>query len=219
MLTFEALEGLLIAVILSLLALVWRASQSKLSVLGRELGRFVFSDTRRHPENRTIPGLLILRPDEGLFFANADALRSEIVAQVDDAQPQPRVVLLDLEMSNQLDVPSMDMLIELKKEMDNRYIELWLARLHGPVRDSLERGEYLKQIGLDRIHNRSLEGIFEYLSRLAPDELQEIDLVRDGLNLTLEVVDRLLPLVMGDQHQILVDHRKKLAEINANLKE
>ena len=40
-LTFEALEGLLIAVILSLLALVWRASQSKLSVLGREPGRFI----------------------------------------------------------------------------------------------------------------------------------------------------------------------------------
>lgn len=218
-LTFEALEGLLIAVILSLLALVWRASQSKLSVLGREPGRFVFSDTRRHPENRTIPGLLILRPDEGLFFANADALRSEIVAQVDDAQPQPRVVLLDLEMSNQLDVPSMDMLLELKKEMDNRDTELWLSRLHGPVRDALDRSGYLQQIGPDKIHRRGLDSIMEYLTQVAPDELKDFDLMSDGLNLTLEVIDHLLSIATGDQHQILVDYRKKLAEINANLKQ
>jgi len=99
-LTFEALEGLLIAVILSLFALVWRASQSKLSVMGREPGRLSFSDTRQHPENHTLPGLLILRPDEGLFFANTDALHSEIISQVDNAQQPTKVVLLDLEMSN-----------------------------------------------------------------------------------------------------------------------
>lgn len=51
-------------------------------------------------------------------------------------------------MSNQLDVPSMDMLLELNKEMDNRDTELWLARLHGPVRDALAKGGYLHQIGL-----------------------------------------------------------------------
>jgi SulP family sulfate permease len=218
-LTFEALEGLLIAVILSLLALVWRASQSRLSVLGREPGRFVFSDTRRHPENRAIPGLLILRPDEGLFFANADALRSEIVAQVDDAQPQPRVVLLDLEMSNQLDVPSMDMLLELKKEMDNRDTELWLSRLHGPVRDALERSGYLQQIGPDKIHRRGLDSIMEYLTQVAPDELKDFDLISDGLNLTLEVIDHLLSIATGEQRQVLEGYREKLAEISVQLKE
>jgi SulP family sulfate permease len=218
-LTFEALEGLLIAVILSLLALVWRASQSKLSVLGREPGRFIFSDTRRHPDNRAIPGLLILRPDEGLFFANADALRSEIVAQVDTSQPQTRVLLLDLEMSNQLDVPSMDMLLELKEEMDNRESELWLARLHGPVRDALEQGDYLQQIGPDRVHSRGLDGIFEYLSRLDPEELQELDLVSDGLNLTLEVVEQLLSIATGEQRQALAGYREKLAEIGVKLKQ
>jgi SulP family sulfate permease len=218
-LTFEALEGLLIAVILSLFALVWRASQSRLSVLGREPGRFVFSDTRRHPENRAIPGLLILRPDEGLFFANADALRSEIVAQVDDAQPQPRVVLLDLEMSNQLDVPSMDMLLELKKEMDNRDTELWLSRLHGPVRDALERSGYLQQIGPDKIHRRGLDSIMEYLTQVAPDELKDFDLISDGLNLTLEVIDHLLSIASGEQRQVLEGYREKLAEISVQLKE
>lgn len=217
-LTFEALEGLLMAVILSLLALIWRASQAQMSVLGREPGRFIFSDTRRHPENRTIPGLLILRPDEGLFFANADALRSEIITQVETAEPPTRILLLDLEMSNQLDVPSMDMLLELKKEMDNRDIELWLARLHGPVSESLERSGVLQQIGPDKIYSRGLDGLMAYLSRTAPDELQEAELVSDGLNLTLDVVDRLISFTTGEQRQALADYRKKLAEVGAQLK-
>jgi SulP family sulfate permease len=216
-LTFEALEGLLIAVILSLLALVLRASKSKLSVMGREPGRLSFSDTQRHPENQTVPGLLILRPDEGLFFANADALRSEIIAQVDTAQPRIKVVLLDLEMSNQLDVPSMDMLLELKNELDNRDTELWFSRVHGPVREALERSEYLQQIGPDKIHQRGLDSIFEYLSRVAPGEVAEMDLVSDGMNMTLEVVDRLLTFATGEQRPALAEYRKKLAEINLQL--
>ena len=213
-LTFEALEGLLIAVILSLIALVWRASQSKLSVLGREPGRFILSDTRKHPENRTIPGLLILRPDEGLFFANAHALHSEIMAQVESAQPPARVILLDLEMSNQLDVPSMDMLEEIKKELDQREAELWLARLHQPVREALERSGFLQQVGPARIHPRSLDSILEYLARLTPAELEDVALINDGLNLTLEVIDRLLSLATGEQRQVLEGYRQKLSEIH-----
>jgi len=213
-LTFEALEGLLIAVILSLIALVWRASQSKLSVLGREPGRFILSDTRKHPENRTIPGLLILRPDEGLFFANAHALHSEIMAQVESAQPPARVILLDLEMSNQLDVPSMDMLEEIKKELDQREAELWLARLHQPVREALERSGFLQQVGPARIHPRSLDSILEYLARLTPAEVEDVALINDGLNLTLEVIDRLLSLATGEQRQVLEGYRQKLSEIH-----
>ena len=187
--TFEALEGLLIAVILSLIALVWRASQSRLSVLGREPGRFIFSDSRKHPENHTIPGLLILRPDEGLFFANADSLRSEIITLVDGTQPPVKVALIDLEMSSELDVPSVDMLVELKEELQNRNVEMWVARLHGPTRDSLERSGALDEIGLEKVHPRNLDSILEYLSKIAPDDLEDIALVQDGLNLILEVVN------------------------------
>lgn len=212
-LTFDALEGLLIAVILSLLALIWRASQSNLSVLGREPGRFILSDTRRHPENRTIPGLLILRPDQGLFFANAEAVRNEIIRLADDAQPPVKVALLDLEMSNQLDVPSMEMLGGLKEELENRKVELWLARLHGPVRETLERSDVLQTIGQDKVHARNLDSIVEYISRATPDELEDIALVNDGLNLMMEVIDVFLSQSTGEKREALESYRDKLAEI------
>jgi len=213
-LTFDALEGLLIAVVLSLLALVWRASQARLSVLGREPGRFIFSDSRRHPENHTLPGLLILRPDEGLFFANADALRSDILQHVENSQPPVRVALLDLEMSNQLDVPSVDMLAELKKELEQRNVELWLSRLHGPVRDALDRSEVLQQIGPKDVYARTLESSLDYLSRVPSEGQEDISVVRDGLKMTLEVIERLLNHSAGVQRDdLLVWYQQKLTEI------
>jgi sulfate permease, SulP family len=217
-LTFEALEGLLIAVILSLIALVWRASKSELSVLGREPGKFTLSDTRKHPENRTIPGLLIVRPDEGLFFANTVTLRNEIAALVKNAEPPASVVLLDLEMSNQLDVPAMDMLAELNEELERRGVELWLARLHLPVRQALERSGFLQQVGPEKVHARTLDSILEYLERLTPQEVEEIALVNDGLNMTLEVIDRLLSLANDSQRQVLEGYRQKLAEMSQQMK-
>jgi MFS superfamily sulfate permease-like transporter len=211
-LTFEALEGLMIAVILSLLALVWRASQSRLSILGREPGRLILSDIRRHPENRAIPGLLVLRPDEGLFFANADALRNEIINLVEEAQPPVKVILLDLEMSNQLDVPSVDMLAELIEELKQRNAEMWLSRLHKPVYDALERSSVLQEIGEKNIHSRMLESILAYITQGKLEGSVDIAVVRDGLKMTLEVVEKLLAHPTGERREVLEDYHQKLTE-------
>ena len=212
-LTFEALEGLLIAVILSLLALVWRASQSKMSVLGREPGRILFSDSRRHPENHTLPGLLILRPDEGLFFANADALRNDILRLVDDAQDPVKVVLLDLEMSSELDIPSVDMLGELKVELGKRNAELWLSRLHGPVRDALDRSGILEQVGAQNIYPRGLESSLAYISRGSVDGGEDLAVVNDGLKMTLEVIEKLLADPATKRREVLENYRRGLTEL------
>jgi hypothetical protein len=82
----------------------------------------------------------------------------------------------------------------------------------------LVRSEYLQQIGPDKIHRRGLDSILEYLSREAPGGLVEMDLVSDGMNLTLEVVDHLLSIATDEQRQVLTGYRKKLAEISLQLK-
>jgi high affinity sulfate transporter 1 len=212
-LTFEALEGLLIAVIVSLLALVWRASQPRLSVLGREPGRFIFSDSRRHPENKTLPGLLILRPDQGLFFANADSLHNEVVELVQNSDPPVRIVLLDLEMSNQLDVPSVDMLAELKKVLEKQGLELWLSRVHGQVYDALVQSDVLKQGAPNNVYARTLESSLDYITRTHSEAQEEFAVVRDGLQMTLEVIERLLRHPVGRQREVLEWYRQELTEL------
>ena len=212
-LTFDALEGLLIAVILSLLALIWRASQSNMSIMGREPGSLIFSDNRRHPQNRSLPGLLILRPDEGLYFANADSIRNDIIKLVDGAQPPVKVVLLDLEMSNQLDVPSIDMLAELKEELENRDARLWFSRLHGPLREALEGSDVLRDIDPQSIHSRIFEGSLIYLIQQRMNVSEDLALVNDGLKMTLMVIEMLLADPSIERRELLVQYRRELTEL------
>jgi MFS superfamily sulfate permease-like transporter len=156
-----------------------------------------------------LAGAVDLRPDEGLFFANADALRNEIIHLVDEAQPPVQVVLLDLEMSNQLDVPSVDMLGELKEELERRKVEMWLARLHGPVRDALERSGVLQKFDRENVHSRMLESLLEYLAQGRVDPSEDIAVVQDALKMT-EVIDKLShPAV--ERRKVLEGYHQKLS--------
>ncbi len=132
---------------------------------------------------------------------------------VDDAQPPVKVILLDLEMSNQLDVPSVDMLAELKEELKRRNTELWLARLHGPVLDALERSSLLQEIGQTNVHSRMLEGIVEYLAQGRLDASEDIAVVNDGLRMTLEVVEKLLSYPTIERREALEGYHQRLAEM------
>jgi hypothetical protein len=132
---------------------------------------------------------------------------------VDETQPPVKVVLLDLEMSNQLDVPSVDMLGELKEELEQRNTEMWLGRLHGPVRDALDRSGTLQKIGQENIYSRVLEGIVEYLSRVTLDSPEDVAVINDGLRMTLAVVEKLLSLPSSERREVLQGYHQKLTEI------
>ncbi len=180
-LIFEVVVGLSIAVVTSLLVLVARASAPKLSVLGSVPDRIDFSDVRRHPENRTMPGLLIIRPNEGLFFANVTVLAEEIRDEVQNSDHPVRAVLLDLEMTFDLDVPSLDALAELKEGLDEEGISLMLVRIHQDVREILEHSGVLDQIGADNIHSHILEGVLDFLE-LSPETEKTVQTaMTDGL--------------------------------------
>jgi high affinity sulfate transporter 1 len=162
-LTFETLEALLIAVIASLFALVWRISQPRLAVLGRAPDRLEFGDVRRHPDYRTVPGLLIARPESGLFFANAGGFRDAVIAEIEASAEPVRAVLLDLGATVDLDVPAADMLAELAEELRGRGIRLMLTRVIAPVREILDRAGALEKIGPESIYGTQAEGVAHFL--------------------------------------------------------
>lgn len=150
-LTFETLQALLIAVVVSLLALVGRASQPRLAVLGRAPTGTDFTDVTRHPENATVPGVLIVRPENGLFFANAAGFREAILEKVAASAEPVTTLLVDLGATTDLDVPSAEMLGELHEDMVNRHVTLQLARVITPVREMLERAGVVERVGADHI--------------------------------------------------------------------
>ncbi|MGH2515635.1 MAG: SulP family inorganic anion transporter [Ktedonobacterales bacterium] len=151
-LVFDVLPGLLLAVALSLILLIYRASQPHLAVLGKVPGQHAYASVEQHPEYVTVPGLLIVRVDAPLFFANDTTARAGIRALIREASPPLRAVLLDLETSSTLDTSSADMLAELADELKTMGIALALARVRTPVRTMLELTGLTDTLGKNRIH-------------------------------------------------------------------
>jgi SulP family sulfate permease len=139
-LVFDTLPGLFIGIAVSLLLLLlYRASRPHVAVLGQVPGADgQYGDIRRHPENRQVPGVVILRLESGLFFANADAVRDAIRAH---AGPSTRAVVLDAETIPFVDVTAARMLMLLGADLDRQGVRLVVARDVGQVRDVLRRTE------------------------------------------------------------------------------
>lgn len=137
------LAGLLAAVGASLLMTLRGLSRHKVSVLGRLGQGHDFVDIRAHPEAKPVPGLLIMRPETPLFFANAEQILAIVQQRIETLTTRtveaPQVLILSLEDSPDLDGSSIETLLELARFTRERGIELLLARLHEPARSVLAR--------------------------------------------------------------------------------
>ena len=154
-LVLDVLPGLLLAVVVSLALLIWRASGARMTRLALRGDTFV--DEAEHPDAEPIEGILVLRLEQPLFFANADTVMTEVIELVDGQDPPPVAVVLDLEVSGGMDVPGADMLGRLTAELERRGIELRLARLHPDVRDALDRTGALQAVA--GTHRRTIDAV------------------------------------------------------------
>jgi SulP family sulfate permease len=152
-LTTDVLTGLLIAVFLSLLIVLYRASRPYVAVLGKVPGQVAtYGDVARHPENAQVPGLLIVRLDAPLYFLNANVARGQILDLVAASQPRPRAILFDLGASADLDIASLDMLKNLVRELGEDTVDVLLAQVRGRVRDRLRKAGVMAEIGENRVY-------------------------------------------------------------------
>jgi SulP family sulfate permease len=144
-LVFGLLVGLLTAVSVSFLLLLARVSRPRWAILGRTLDEesddVAFQDVETHPDAETFPGLLIIRFDADLFFANANIFADSVRATVDAADPRPDVILLDAESISDIDSTAMSIVQDLSDELDKEGIEVWLARLKTTVHSFVNRSD------------------------------------------------------------------------------
>jgi MFS superfamily sulfate permease-like transporter len=128
----DVMVGLMLAVMLSLVMLLYRASRPYIAVLGRRTNG-EFGDVGRHPDARPIHGLVILRLDAPLYFFNANVARTQVLEQ-QSVEPRPRAILLDLGASADLDIGTSDMLSDLALDLRQEQTDLLLAQVRGSVR-------------------------------------------------------------------------------------
>ena len=155
-------EGILLGVALSLAVLVWRSSHPHIAIVGRVPGTEHFRNIDRH-KVETLPGLIALRIDESLYFANAPIIEEKIETLVQE-QPDTKVILLILSAVNQLDSTGLDMLGELEKNLAARHITLQFAEIKGPVLDRL-RSTPLGAVMQERIFLSTHAAFVAYASR------------------------------------------------------
>ena len=156
---FGTLPGLIIAVGLSLLGLVYRSSRVRVEELGRLPGeKAAWAAVARHRSHRTIAGCKILRLDAPLFWVNAASVEEQVIAIV-DADPTTRAVILDLEATDQLDSTSTDMLTSLLTRLRRRDVDLYLVRVLYNARVVLKRSGLREQIGDDHLWRTISEGV------------------------------------------------------------
>ena len=138
-LLFGVLNGLLAAIAFSVAWLLRSLASPRLSVLGR-VGGHDYVDVARFPQAVQAEGLLVLRPAEPLFFANAEPLLAAARERVLTA-PATRLVVLSLEESPDLDSTAIETIGEFCGWLAARGMELRVARLRHTVRDALLRAE------------------------------------------------------------------------------
>jgi high affinity sulfate transporter 1 len=144
------LEGIIIAVIVSILLFFRRAWQPHYATLGKTKDVAGYHDLERYPDGEQIPGLLMLRWDAPLFFANANIFRNMVRTQIAAASPAPIWVLITAEPITDVDSTAADMLVDLDLELNANGIHLILAEIKDPVRDKIKRYGLLDTI--DRRH-------------------------------------------------------------------
>ena len=144
------LKGIIVAIVLSLVALASQVADPPVYVLGRKPGTNVFrSRSEEHPEDETYPGLLLLRLEGRIFFANAEQIGQKIRLLVNETQP--KVVALDLSPVFDLEYTALKALSEAEKRQRELGVDTWVVGLNPGVLQMVRRsplGKALEREGM-----------------------------------------------------------------------
>lgn len=146
------LNGLAIAIGLSLANFIRRVWRPYDAVLGRIDQRKGYHDLGRHPDARQVPGLVLFRFDAPLFFANSDHFERRVRAVIAGSPHRVRRLVVAAEPITDIDTSAAAMLTILVDDLQRNDIELAFAELKGPVKDRLIQYGLYDQIGSSRFH-------------------------------------------------------------------
>ena len=148
-LAFGVVDGVVVAIALSIGVFLYRAARPHDAVLGRIDDVDGYHDIARWEGAETVPGLLVYRFDAPPFFVNADYLRQRVLALA-DASEDVTWLVLNAEAWTYLDATAIDVLRRLHVELEQRGIALCFARLKGRQREIFQDTDLTALIGPDR---------------------------------------------------------------------
>jgi len=149
-LMFGTLQGIVVAIIASMIGLASQVAYPRVYVIGRKRGADVLRPlSPEYPDDETFEGLLILRPEGRLFFINSQNVAEQIAALI--AQHKPRVLALDMSRVPDLEYSALQALMEGEKHAVERGVVFWLVGLNPPVLEVVRRAGLDQRLGRERM--------------------------------------------------------------------
>jgi high affinity sulfate transporter 1 len=144
------LHGILVAIVVSLAALAYQVSDPPVHVLVRKRGTNVFRPkAEAHPEDESFPGMLLLRPEGRIFFANAEHISHKMRPLIDEAKPA--IVVLDFGGVFDIEYTALRMLIQAEQRLRQAGVSLWLVGLNPGVLAMVQRSPLGETLGRERM--------------------------------------------------------------------
>ena len=145
------LKGIIVAIIVSLVTLAYQVADPPVYVLRRKPGTNVFRpQSPEHPDDESFPGLLLLRPEGPIFFANAAQIAHKIEPLVREAQP--KVVAVDASGVLDMEYTAVKMFAQLAKRQSQHGVQLWLIGMTPRVLAIVQRSPLGQLLGREGMH-------------------------------------------------------------------
>jgi MFS superfamily sulfate permease-like transporter len=171
-LVFGTLQGIVVAIIASMIGLAGQTAHPRVSVIGRKRGADVLRPlSPEHPDDETFPGLLIVRPEGRLYFANARYVAEQVDALV--AQNKPRVLAVDMSRVPDIEYSALQELMEGEKRNTEHGVVVWLVGLNPGVLDVVRHAGLDLRLGRERLLFNAREAIEHYLAMQAAGTLPQ----------------------------------------------
>ena len=169
-LVFGTLQGIVVAILVSMIGLASQAAWPRVLVIARKRGSDVLRPwSPGNTDDETFEGLLIVRPEGRLFFVNAQLVGERIRALV--AEHGPRVLLLDMSRVTDIEYTALQALIDGDRRLAQESgIEVWLAGLNPGVFEVVQRAGFAAHLGPQRLFVNTREAIahFNAIGSAAP---------------------------------------------------
>ncbi len=149
-LIFGTLEGIVVAIIVSMIGLASQTARPRVSVIVRKRGADVLRPlSPEHPDDETFEGLLIVRPEGRLFFVNEQYVAERLRALV--AQYKPRVLALDMSRVPDIEYSALQALMEGEKRATEGGTIVWLVALNPGVLEVVRHAGLEERLGRERM--------------------------------------------------------------------
>ena len=149
-LALGTLKGIVVAIVVSMIGLASQVANPPVYVIGRKRGADVLRPVSHdHPDDETLEGLLIVRPEGRLFFANAEVVGEKIHALT--AEHKPRVLAIDMSRVPDIEYSALQALIEADRRASEHGATVWIAGLNPAVLQVARRSGLDQRLGPDRM--------------------------------------------------------------------